>query len=652
VQDVIVASEDRRFFRHFGFDIRATARALFTNIRSGEVKEGGSTITQQLARGLFLGSERTLVRKVAEIPISIGLEILLDKREILEMYLNMVYWGRADPGGVAGIAEAARWYFDEPVESLGLAEATVLAAMIPAPNATSPFDEPDVARRRRDVVIETLVELHKIDRATAADLKTRPLGVKRGPRTVERFPSYTGHLKDVLAHQIHRQAAETRGFSIFSTMDLAWQQAAEAGLGDGLNRIEIRGGGRAGRLQGAFIALEPGTNAIRAIVGGRHVGPGEFNRATHARRQSGSAIKPIVYAAALMDAVAGLTPASTFPDERRVFGKGRWAWRPRNEGDSYHPSVTMACALAYSLNLATANLVEAIGPWTVARAAEHFGLRGLKPVMSIGLGANEVSLLDLTAAYSAFGNGGVLVEPRPFRAVVDARGRRLLERGPRSATATPPAIAAVMTGLLQNVVIYGVARGLPGYGVDRPVAGKTGTTNEYQDGWFIGYTPHIVAGAWVGYDQPRSLGRAAARTALPVWGWIVERLIGSFPRTPFVSDAEVEYHDIDPWTGYLAEGGRCPAMRVPFLPGTAPSVYCGWASDTLWRDFGLDSLGVADTSFEFDDQPPPDTTSLGPASPSPSPIGPSPRPTPPKPEPVPDDSGWVEVDPDTLPPRR
>jgi penicillin-binding protein 1B len=624
VQEAILASEDRRFYKHLGLDLRANARALAANMKSREVVQGGSTITQQLARGLFLGSQRTLARKLAEIPLAIGLEVVLSKQEILEMYLNMVYWGEAEGGSVGGIAEAARWYFDAPVESLGTAEGALLAAMIPAPNAIKPFEDPRLATEKRNRVIESLADLGRIPRGEAERLKAMPLGVRRGPAPLERFPSFSGYLRQYLGRRVHKRAAETRGYTIFSTMDLGWQVAAEWGIDVGLARVESRMGRRRPPLEGAFVALEPGTGFVRALVGGRSMEKGDFNRATQARRQTGSAIKPIVYTAALVDPIGGFTPASTVPDERRVFGKGRWAWQPENEG-GYHESVTLACALARSLNVATANLVEQIGPGTVARVAERFGLGRLKPVASIGLGPNEVTLLQLTSAFAVFAQAGMRVEPSPIRALVDGRGARLLDRSGTAEEVIPEGIAALMTGMLEDVVIYGVASPLRAYpGMNRPVAGKTGTTNDYRDGWFIGFTPDIVAGVWVGFDRPRSLGRAAAATALPIWGWTVGRMIGDFPRRPFASDAMLEYRLVDPWTGYLAEEGGCPAMRMPFLPGSAPAILCGWEADTLGTayDDSLGSAAVWDTTYsDRDGRPlvgPQDTTVFeGPGAPEP-----------------------------------
>jgi penicillin-binding protein 1B len=623
VRDAIVASEDRRFYSHGGFDVRATLRALNANVRSGGVRQGGSTITQQLARGLFLGRERTMSRKLAEIPLAVGLELVLSKNDILEMYLNSVYWGQAEGFGVGGIEEAARWYFDAPVESLRVLEGATLAAMIPAPNEIQPFVRPDVVLERRNRVLRDLVETHKLSESEAARLAQEPLDVRRGPRPVERFPSFSGYVAQVVDRQLSRHAATSFGLSIFTTMDLAWQTRAEVEITAGLASLD---GGASRRLQGAFVALEPTTSAVRAMVGGRRQHPGDFNRAFQARRQTGSAIKPIVYATAF-ESANNFTPATTISDSARTFGRGRSAWTPKNFDGSQHPEVTLAGALERSLNIATTNLVDHIGPDEVARAAERFGLGKLKAVPSIGLGSNEVSLISLTNAFAVFGHRGLLSEPSPIRVGVDHTGRAVLTPPVRSSTVIPEGIAALMTGLLENVVRYGVGYPLRAtYGFDRPVAGKTGTTDDFKDAWFVGFTPDIVAGVWVGYDQPRSIGRQAAHTAIPVWARTVKSLLAGFPPTPFAIDASLEWRDIDPWNGYLADS-TCIAETTPFLRGTAPISYCSAGNygveplenpDSLYADStwmtAPDTFGVApaDTATIEEPEAPPDTSEVEP----------------------------------------
>ena len=592
VQDAVVASEDRRFWRHFGLDLRGNFRALLTNARAGEVRQGGSTITQQLARGLFLGRERTWGRKLAEIPLAIGIELALSKQQILEMYLNSVYWGQNEAGGVAGIAEAARYYFGLPVESLRAVEGATLAAMIPAPNVYSPFLRPRVTRARRNAVIDIMVASGRLSASMGARAKAWPLNVRRTPPPADRFPSYADYARESLARALPAGAAEHRGLAVMTWLDVAWQQAATEELARGVGDLERWHGRMPEPLQGAFVLLDASRSAVRVAVGGRSPQAGDFNRVTQARRQTGSAIKPVVYAAALDPSRGGtpLTPASTVPDLRRSFAAGDTVWSPRNDEGEYHPEVTLAKALAKSLNVATSNVVEAIGAPVVARYAEAFGLGRMKPVASIGLGPNEVTLLALTNAYAVLADGGVRHAPTPLRAVLDAEGHALALPRDRPVTVLPPAIAGLMTGLLEDVVIYGVAYPLRAeYGFTRPTAGKTGTTNDYNDAWYVGYTPDAVAGVWVGYDTPQSLNRPAAQSALPVWAGIMNRLLSDFPPTPFPSDAALELAWIDPWSGRLAMPG-CPVMRVPFLPGTTPHAYC---TPSLPEEAPADSVAPA-----------------------------------------------------------
>jgi penicillin-binding protein 1B len=600
VQDAVVAAEDRRFHEHVGVDPRANLRALFRNVKAGGVREGGSTITQQLARALFLGNQRTIPRKLAEIPAALGLELLLSKRQILEMYLNGVYLGQAGSIGIGGVAEASRWYFDLPVDSLKLTQAATLAAIIPAPNLYDPFEHPEAALERRNQVLDDLVAVDKLSSAEAQRAKAAPLGTRRGPRPVERFPSYVGYVRDAVDRALPQHAAQGWGLDIFTHLDPVGQAYAEY-------ELDRRVGAMGRKLEGAFVALDPMTSAVQVLVGGRALREGDFNRATQARRQTGSAIKPIVYAGAFGGIGPSFTPATVVSDTVRTFGRGRTKWTPRNYDDTYHEQVTLALALIRSLNVATANLVEMIGPHTVADFAEGFGLGELKPVASIGLGSNETTLLALTNAYAVFANGGFLREPSPLRVVVDGEGKELLRAPERADQILSPGVAALMTGMLENVVRYGVANPLESvHGFARPVAGKTGTSNDFHDAWFIGYTPQLVGGVWVGFDRPRSLGRAASRTALPVWAGIMTALLRDAPPLPFPSETQVQYAAIDPWTGMLADTA-CASMDVPFIPGTAPTMLCyeGLDFDSFYGD------SLYGDSLYFDDG---DTTDWDPQS--------------------------------------
>ena len=585
VRRAIVAAEDRRFYSHVGLDPRSNLRALVADLRAGGVREGASTITQQLARGLFLGPERTIGRKLAEMAIALGLEAFLSKDQILEMYLNSVYWGRADGYGVAGIGEASRYYFGAPVESLGVAEAALLAGIIPAPNSSSPFRSPRAAQMRRDAALREMLGAAVIDTATAERVRATPLPRRPGPAEPERFPSYVGAVRASLG-ALPAETLERHGLVILTALDPAWQTQAERGLADGVAALESRLGARGERLQGAFVAMDPADGAVLALVGGRDAAPGDFDRATQARRQCGSAIKPIVYAAALDPTRPGprFTPASTLSDLRRSFPTPEGRWTPQNDDGEYHESVTLAKALAHSINVATTNLVDTLGPATVARYAERFGLAGLKPVASIGLGSNEVTLRDLVRAFAVFPAGGIRHDASPVRLVVDVRGHPVWRARAGGVRVIPSATAAVMTGLLEDVVIFGIAYPLRSeYGVTRPLGGKTGTTNDYHDGWFVGFTPDRVAGVWVGYDTPRSLGAPAKDTALPLWADIMIPMLAGRPPAPFESDADLEQVWIDSWSGGRARAD-CPSrLRVGFLAGEAPRQLCSRDHRAEWQ---------------------------------------------------------------------
>ena len=604
VRRSIVASEDRRFYQHFGLDLRSNLRAMVANLRAGGVREGASTITQQLARGLFLGSQRTMGRKLIEMAYAVGLEVLLSKDQILEMYLNSVYWGRADGFGVAGIAEASRHYFGAPVESLDVAQAALLAGLIPAPNASSPFRNPQAARVRREAALRDMVASGVVDAATAERVRRTPLPRRPGPVEPERFPSFAGAAVQAIAGVPH-ETLERRGLVVFTHLDLVWQRSAEDNLANGVADLERRIGRRDEPLQGAFVLLDPATGGIRALVGGRDARRGDFDRATRALRQCGSAIKPIVYAAALDPSRKGphFTPASILSDEPRTFETDQGPWKPQNDDHEYHQTVTLAKALCHSINVATANLVDAMGATEVARYAERFGLVGLKPVASIGLGSNEVTLRDLTTAFSVFPAGGMRHASTPVRLVVDARGDLVFRPDARGTRAIPAETAALMTNMLEDVVIFGIAYPLrANYGFSRPLGGKTGTTNDYRDGWFVGFTPDLVAGLWVGYDHPQSLNGPAVDTALPVWAGLMQPILAGRPPTPFESDQSLDLVWLDPWSGGVATSD-CPSkLRVGMLPGTEPRTPCtrdhtaDW--ERYWQLRSADSLGTAADSTD------------------------------------------------------
>lgn len=610
LQQAAIAAEDRRFRSHWGLDLKGNARALAANVRAGGVRQGASTITQQLARGLFLGAERSLSRKLAEAWLAVWLERVLPKDRILEMYLNSAYFGRDAYGGIAGVAEASWRFFGVSVESLSTAQAALLVGVIPAPNQYSPLRRPEQALRRRAAVLRAMVETGALDSASALAAGREPLGLRPRPPLKQRFPSFVSYVRQHLAPRLPKGALEGWGLDVMTALDPVWQHAAEAGLAAGVDAQAGWRGRGLGPLQGAFVLLDNASGEVRALVGGRDPGRGDFNRATQAVRQPGSAIKPVVYAAALDPRRGGerFTPGSTVPDLRREFATPEGPWRPRNDEGDYHESVTLAKALAKSLNVATANLVERLGPATVSRYAERFGLGRPAAVASIGLGTHDVTPLALTAAYTVFPNGGWRMEPSPVRAVLDGRGRALFERQAKRVEVLPAPAASLARGMLEDVVTFGISNPLLAeYGFGRPCGGKTGTTNDYRDAWFIGFTPEVTAGVWIGYDLPQSLARPAAKVALPAWAGIMNRVLADFPATPFPARDDEKLAWIDPWTGLLARPD-CPSpLRVPFASGTEPREACArdhaadWAAifgaahaDSLAKA-AADSAAVADS---------------------------------------------------------
>ncbi len=577
LQQAVIASEDRRFRSHMGLDLKGNARAIATNLRAGGVRQGASTITQQLARGLFLGNARNLARKLNEMVLAVVMERTLSKDRILEMYLNSVYFGRDRWGSIGGVAEASRRFFGVPVDSLTLDQCALLVGVIPAPNLYSPFRRPDNALRRRWLVLRDMIETGAIDSAAAVAAATRPLELAPLPPPEPRFASFLGYLRQSLGRQLPHGALEGWDLDVLTTLDPVWQTQAEDALASGVRDQELWRGRGAGRLEGAFVLLDAPSGEVRAIVGGRDASAGDFNRATMALRQPGSAIKPIVYSAAIDPRRGGtrMTPASTVPDLRRTFTTPEGPWEPRNDEGEYHETVTLAKALAKSLNLATANLVEAIGPATVARYAERFGLGKPEAVASIGLGTHEVTPLALTDAYTVFANGGWRREPTPVRAVLDGHGAPLALPERKRIDVLPEDVAVIARGMLEDVVVFGISYPLRAeYGFTRPCGGKTGTTNEYHDAWFVGFTPTLAAGVWIGYDQPQSLSRPAARVALPVWARVMTTVLEGFPAEEFPRRTDVKQVWIDPFTGGLARGD-CPSpLRVDFIAGTEPAKPC------------------------------------------------------------------------------
>jgi penicillin-binding protein 1A len=498
VPQAFIAIEDRRFHSHFGVDPMGVARAAAANVLRGGVAQGGSTITQQLAKNLFLTQERTLTRKVQEVALALWLERKFSKTEILELYLNRVYFG----AGAYGIGAAAHRYFGKPAQKLTVAEAAMLAGLVRSPSRLAPNHNPDGAQRRAQVVLAAMAEMDFITGETAK------LAMLRPAQAVETSTAGTSQyvadwVMDVLNDLIGRVEQD---IVVEITLDPALQTAAEQALTDTI----ARNGAKAGVKQGAIVAMTP-DGAVRALVGGRNYAESQFNRAVAAKRQPGSAFKPFVYLTAVE---RGLTP-DTVREDKPVSIKG---WRPENYTREYYGPVTLTQALAMSLNTVAVRLTQEFGPTAVIRTAHRLGITSkLESNASIALGTSEVSLLELVSALAPFANGGFAVAPHIVEQVRTPGGKLLYARTQQSlGRIVEPRYVAMMNAMMQETLTVGTAQkaSLPGW----PAAGKTGTSQDFRDAWFIGYTGHLVTGVWVGNDD-NSPTRRTTGGGMPVEIW-------------------------------------------------------------------------------------------------------------------------------------
>jgi penicillin-binding protein 1A len=541
LRNAIIAVEDARFYSHFGVDVRGIARAAYANFRHGRVVEGGSTITQQLAKVLFLTPDRSFSRKVKEALLAFELEKRYSKDRLLELYLNQVYMGH----GAFGVEAAARMYFGKSVQDLSLPEAAMLAALPRSPGNYSPFERPELAQRRRAIVVGRLLEHGYITETQAKATNRAPLGLVPSERRRGSGQYFLEYLQQSLEAKYGSDVLYKSGLAIYTTLDRGIQRAAEQALRDGIQALAERQSARAtarGKAapapappEGAAVVMEPTTGYVKALVGGVDFTRTEFNRALHAHRQPGSAFKPFVYLAALE---TGHQPTEILDDSPVRYVSAGKVWAPENYDGKFRGPVTLQQALEASINVPTIRLLEQIGVKAVLDAAQRAGIRSPLPNdLTLALGSGDVTLLEITAAYGTFANHGVHMEPLMVRYVTDAQGRLVEENIPQGREAIDPAIANRLTAMLHGVVEHGTA--VAARVLERPLAGKTGTTNDFSNAWFVGYTPSLVAGVWVGHDRPRSLGNeeTGARAALPIWVSIMrtalrDQPVEEFPAVP------------------------------------------------------------------------------------------------------------------------
>src|SRR3954468_22165362 len=569
VAGAFLSVEDRRFYQHHGIDWRRVGGAFWRNVKSLRLREGSSTLTMQLSRNVFpdqIGPPHSLRRKLGELVLAREIEAKLPKDRILELYLNQIYLGN----GLYGVEAAARGYFGKPVRDLTPAQAALLASLPKAPTFYDPRRFSDAARKRRDLVLNLMAQEGyltpaELKKAQREKIKLVPLEEPQGA------PWFVAAVRKELHDRLGPEA-DRLGLRVRTGLDMKLQRSAEKELLQQISAVERKSKKTCGKdpdecLEGLFVAVDPATGDVRALVGGRDYSLSEFDRVTQARRQAGSAFKPIVWSAALQSGI----PLTT------LLGDSTTDYQPADRISLPVGPLTLREALRVSSNRAAVALGERIGVPAVIEEARILGLTTpIGEYPSTVLGAAAVEPLELTLAYAAFANGGDRVEPRFIERVESAAGLVLWQAPVSRSAAITPGIAYMMTSLLGDVVDRGTGMAARKEGPpDLPMFGKTGTTNDSQDVWFVGATPELVAGVWLGYDQPRSLGKSASggRLAAPVFGRVMKRYYALRPKpAPWILPPELEVRDVDLASGGLAIVG-CPPERVArelFLPGTAP----------------------------------------------------------------------------------
>ena len=569
MRDAVIAVEDKRFYSHHGLDPVRIVRAAMRNARAGRIREGGSTITQQLARAAQLSPVRTFDRKMREAMIAIRLEDRYSKAEILQEYLNTVYFGE----GYYGVEAASRGYFAKPAADLDLAESALLAALVRSPSTDSPFAAPDRARRRRDLVLRLMLQQRRI--STADFARAREVALPRratGTDAVRASAVATGaYFQEEIRRQLVSMFGQERvlrgGLRVRSTYDPDLQRAAELAISTRIAEI-AKARRQARDLQGSLVALDPATGDVLALVGGRSFSESPFNRATQARRQAGSAFKPIIFAAALE---RGYAPGSLLRDLEAPIEGVDETWLPGGEHEE--AEYTLRTALKVSSNRAAAQLLQNVGVSTAVYYAHRFGISSELPqVPSLALGTGEVTLLELTAAYGVFSNRGMLSAPRLITRVDDAFGAELWSAPVDTRRAIGATTAFLMSSMLSDVVSSGTATSARAAGFRLPAGGKTGTTDDYADAWFVGYTPHLVAGVWFGLDTPAPImSRGFAGTvAVPAWARFMKAATAGAKPDWYKMPADVEKVAICRISGARA-GEGCRLAALADIPVASPT---------------------------------------------------------------------------------
>ena len=560
-----IAAEDARFFSHRGFDLQSMSRAFFKNIAAGHIVQGGSTITQQVAKSMFLTPERSYIRKIREAVLAYKIDKYLTKEEILALYLNQIYLGH----GTYGIEAASQGYFGKSARQLTLPEASLLAGLPKAPSSYSPFLYMEKARQRQAYVLDRMLEDGHITSAERDNAMATAIHM-RSVRPKEKVAAYfIENVRRYIQEKYGSDVLYKEGLEVYTTLDLSMQKYARDAVERGLQELETREGYTSSRVQGALLSMDVKTGAIRAMVGGRDFSKSEFNRATQSRRQPGSAFKPFIYTAAFDK---GMTPVTKFADAPIVFQDAAGnVWNPKNFDDKYLGPTTLRRALALSLNMVTIRVLQEVGIDYAMAYASNMGIASpLGRNLSLALGTSVVTVQEMVQAFGVLANEGKKTTPFFIKKIVDRTGHIFEEVQPKVEQVIDPRIAFMTTYVMQDVVDVGTGRRVKSIG--RPVAGKTGTTDDVRDAWFIGYTPSLVTGVWVGFDQERPLGRqeVGGRAAAPIWLYFMEKSLQGKPLETFPIPDGIVFSRIDPVSGAPVKKAAKGSIYECFLDGTVP----------------------------------------------------------------------------------
>ena len=585
LKKTILVIEDDGFYSHLGISPLSILRAFLVNLTHGRVEQGGSTITQQLAKNLFLTQDRTFSRKIREVMLSFKIEYRYTKDEILEMYLNQVNMG----SGAYGVETAARTYFGKHVEELSLPECALLAGLPRAPNKYSPYNNLKKAELRRNRILDRLLKKKLITKLEADAAKHTPIAVHKIEQ--KNAPYFVEHVRQKLEETYGANVIYKGGLSVYTSLDMKLQDFAQkavaATLAEAEKKIALENGipvesiyeaefRKNIPIQASFIAIDPKTGYIKALVGGRDFSESQFNRATQSKRQPGSSFKPFIYTTAIDN---GFTAADIIVDAPMPLSDGNegQVWKPENYEKKFFGPTTLRKALTMSRNVVTLKLLMKVGASSVASYSNKMGIKSqIHKNLSLAFGTSEVTLMELVSAYSTFPSFGVKVDPISILTVKDSMGKVLEDNQPHIQDVLRPEAAYILTSMMESVVNEGTATRIRADGITFSCAGKTGTTDNQSDVWFVGYTSDLVAGGWVGFDDRRSLGKwiSSSNTPVPMWAAFMKEVYKEKPPEPFVKPASIVTVRIDPDSGLLWTNKCKKWLDEVFITGTEPTAKC------------------------------------------------------------------------------